>query len=231
MKGHHVSALWDALNSGTGHTKSYPTKYWHRVNKQFPDGLLSPIAWECYVLSCITCQRSGRSRLDAKEMEQGVAIPSSVYCTWLTDTRSKPFLWHHSFEHLYLMKPQIADVLISKGRCSSPNWTGGIYSFLETWLPEKKSVVARRKSEINFFIWPHFSPAGSLLSGCKSHICSAGLNTHRTVLSIWQGMSHLHDITLFILPARSGCRQTGSWEWSLGCATSQTIPVDCQKLF
>lgn len=132
-----------------------------------------------------------------------------------------------SFKHLYLIKPQMVNVLTSKGRCSSPNWRGGTYSSLDIWLPEKNQWWQEENLKWNFLIWPYFFPAGSLFSGCKGYICTAGLNTPRTVLSSWQGMNHLHGITLSLPAAQSGCRQTDSWEWSLGSANSQTTPVDC----
>jgi len=116
--------------------------------------------------------------------------------------------------------------MTSNGRCSSPNWRDGTYSSLKVWVPEKSGVARRKHLKWNFLIWSHFFPVGLPFTRCRGYICTAALNTPRSVLGRWQEMNCLtHRVTLSP-PAQSGCRQTASWEWSLGCANSQTIPAD-----
>lgn len=144
---------------------------------------------ECVVFCPVLC---ARDQADLGCIQKGVAMPSSVYfpCAWLTVVKSKQFLWHYSVKLLYLIKPQMVNVLTSNGRCSSPNWRGGTYSSLEIWIPEKSAVARRKKSEMKLL--DHFFPAGSLFTGWKGDKRTAGLSTLGTGFGSWWGMSHLH---------------------------------------
>lgn len=181
---------------------------------------------ECVVFCPVLC---ARDQADLGCIQKGVAMPSSVYfpCAWLTVVKSKQFLWHHSVKLLYLIKPQMVNVLTSNGRCSSPNWRGGTYSSLEIWIPEK-SAVARRKNIWNETSW-------SLLPSWLTVHRMKGWQTYRwtkaplgLVLAAGGGWATAtHSIALSLPAVQSGCRQTASWEWSPGPANSQTTPVDC----